>query len=130
MSQKPRKPASKALEAAAKPVEVVGQTLERAFDPLASALKRAALRRAERQAQQFSTPAAPAAPKAAKDAMPVSPLAVPFPKMPPIAGAQMATARAGCRSPGWPRRRAPPAARPPRPGRGPAGPGRRRRSGG
>jgi len=27
--------------------------------------------------------------------MPVSPLAVPFPRMPPIAGVQMATARAG-----------------------------------
>ncbi|WP_414695676.1 bifunctional ornithine acetyltransferase/N-acetylglutamate synthase, partial [Phenylobacterium sp.] len=93
------RPAGKALEAAARPVEVVGQTLERAFDPLASALKRAALKRADRQARQFSEPAgapaseAPAAP--AKAAMPVSPLAVPFPAMPPIAGVQMATARAG-----------------------------------
>ena len=92
---KPKKPAAKALEAAARPVEVVGQTLERAFDPLASALKRAALKRADRQAQQFTSaaPAPSAAP--AKGAMPVSPLAVPFPKMPPIAGVQMATARAG-----------------------------------
>jgi glutamate N-acetyltransferase/amino-acid N-acetyltransferase len=94
-SAKPRTPASKALEAAAKPVEAVGHTLERAFDPLASALKRAALRRADRQAQQFA--AAPAATPAtpAKGAMPVSPLAVPFPHMPPIAGVQMATGRAG-----------------------------------
>ncbi|HEV7385384.1 MAG TPA: bifunctional ornithine acetyltransferase/N-acetylglutamate synthase, partial [Phenylobacterium sp.] len=86
---------AKALEAAARPVEVVGHTLERAFDPLASALKRAVLKRAEKQAQQFpTTPSAgPATP--AKTAMPVSPLAVPFPKMPPIAGVQMATARAG-----------------------------------
>ncbi|HEV2532318.1 bifunctional glutamate N-acetyltransferase/amino-acid acetyltransferase ArgJ [Phenylobacterium sp.] len=98
MSRKPRKSASQAaLEAAAKPVEVVGQTLERAFDPLASALKRAALRRADRNARQFETappPTAPAAP-ASKSAMPVSPLAVPFPAIPPIAGVELATGRAG-----------------------------------
>ena len=82
--------------AAAKPVEVVGQTLERAFDPLASALKRAALKRADKQARQFADPAAPAPARAGgKAAMPVSPLAVPFPRMPPIAGVQLATARAG-----------------------------------
>src|SRR6185437_15124797 len=91
----PPKPAAKVLEAAARPVEVVGQTLERAFDPLASALKRAALKRAERQAQQFAAATPPPAARAAKGAMPVSPLAVPFPKMPPVAGVQMATARAG-----------------------------------
>ena len=82
--------------AAAKPVEVVGQTLERAFDPLASALKRAALKRADKQARQFAEPAASApAGAGGKAAMPVSPLAVPFPRMPPIAGVQLATARAG-----------------------------------
>ena len=82
--------------AAAKPVEVVGQTLERAFDPLASALKRAALKRADKQARQFADPAATApAGAGGKAAMPVSPLAVPFPRMPPIAGVQLATARAG-----------------------------------
>ena len=80
-----------------KPVDVVGQTLERAFDPLTSALKRAALKRAERQAHAFDrephpTPA-PAGAKAA--AAPVSPLAVPFPDMQPIAGLVMATGRAG-----------------------------------
>ena len=37
-----RSPPPRPLEAAAKPVEAVGQTLERAFDPLTSALKRAA----------------------------------------------------------------------------------------
>jgi glutamate N-acetyltransferase/amino-acid N-acetyltransferase len=96
MSRKPRTSAAKALEAAAKPVEVVGQTLERAFDPLASALKRAALKRANRQAGQFDapTPGGPA-PKAVKGAMPVSPLAVPFPAIPPIAGVELATGRAG-----------------------------------
>jgi glutamate N-acetyltransferase/amino-acid N-acetyltransferase len=87
-----RKPTKKT--AAAKPVEVVGQTLERALDPLTSALKRAALRRADKQAQQFSSPQVAAAP-AGKSAMPVSPLAVPFPKMPPIAGVTLATGRAG-----------------------------------
>ncbi|MEO8114167.1 MAG: bifunctional glutamate N-acetyltransferase/amino-acid acetyltransferase ArgJ [Phenylobacterium sp.] len=68
----------------------MSQTLERAFDPLTSALKRAALRRADKQAQQFHGPAA-----AAKGAGLVSPLAVPFPQMPPIAGVLLATARAG-----------------------------------
>jgi glutamate N-acetyltransferase/amino-acid N-acetyltransferase len=91
--KRPLRPASKALEAAARPVEAVGQTLERAFDPLTSALKRAALKRANRNAGQFS--GAAAAPVAAKGALPVSPLAVPFPKMPPIAGVEMSTARAG-----------------------------------
>jgi glutamate N-acetyltransferase/amino-acid N-acetyltransferase len=88
-------PAAKALEAAAKPVEAVSQAVERAFDPLTSALKRAALKRADKQATQFQTaPSAPAA-KPAKAALPVSPLAVRFPKMPPIAGVQLATGRAG-----------------------------------
>ncbi|MDB5416941.1 MAG: arginine biosynthesis bifunctional protein ArgJ [Phenylobacterium sp.] len=100
MSRKPTA-ASKALEAAAKPVEVVGQTLERAFDPLTSALKRAALRRADRQARQFDAAPAPApaaaasASKAAKMVLAVSPLAVPFPAIPPIAGVELATGRAG-----------------------------------
>jgi glutamate N-acetyltransferase/amino-acid N-acetyltransferase len=90
MSQPPKKTASP------RPVEVVGQTLERAFDPLASALKRAALKRADKQASQFSGGAAIAPPPAAPGkAMPVSPLAVPFPRMPPIAGVELATARAG-----------------------------------
>ena len=77
-----------------KPVEVVGQTLERALDPLTTALKRAALRRAGKQVRQFSDESGPAA-KPAKGALPVSPLAVPFPKIPAIAGVQLATARAG-----------------------------------
>jgi glutamate N-acetyltransferase/amino-acid N-acetyltransferase len=79
-----------------KPVEVVGQTLERAFDPLASALKRAALKRADREARQFSGATGMAPPPAAPGkAMPISPLAVPFPRMPAIGGVQLATARAG-----------------------------------
>jgi glutamate N-acetyltransferase/amino-acid N-acetyltransferase len=57
--------------------------LERALDPLASALKRATARR----------PAKPA-PATAPGAQ-VSPLAVAFPDIPPIAGVEIATARAG-----------------------------------
>jgi len=99
MSRKPAPP--KVAKAAAqkpsgpRPVEVVGQTIERALDPLTSVIRRAGLRRAEKQAHQFDagSPPPPAAP--AKGAMPVSPLAVPFPKMPPIAGVTLATARAG-----------------------------------
>jgi glutamate N-acetyltransferase/amino-acid N-acetyltransferase len=84
--------AAKALEAAAKPAEIVGQTLERAFDPLASALKRAALKRADKESRQFA--AAPAAPQA-ESAPLISPLAVSFPTIPPIAGVELAVGRAG-----------------------------------
>ncbi len=72
----------------------VGQTLERALDPLASVLKRAALQRADRDNRQFSTPATPA-PPASKSQAPVSPLAVPFPTIPPVAGVELAAGRAG-----------------------------------
>ena len=97
MTKTPRKIPGPA-KPAPRPVEVVGQTLERAFDPLTSALKRATRRRAtlkQTDKAQPSAPPAKASATPAKDAMPVSPLAVPFPKMPPIAGVQMATARAG-----------------------------------
>ena len=57
---KGKSPAGLALEVASKPVEVVGQTIERALDPLASALKRAALKRADKQSRQFSEEAAAA----------------------------------------------------------------------
>jgi glutamate N-acetyltransferase/amino-acid N-acetyltransferase len=68
---------------AANPAERVGQTLERALDPLASALKRATAKR----------PAKPAA--TANPDYPISPLAVAFPAIPPIAGVEIATARGG-----------------------------------
>ena len=96
MSRKPTPPESGSTRrrAASKPVEAVGQTLERALDPLASALKRAALLRADRQSRAFDKPAdASAAP--AKAALPVSPLSVPFPRIPPIDGVEIATGRAG-----------------------------------
>ncbi|HEY3948403.1 MAG TPA: bifunctional glutamate N-acetyltransferase/amino-acid acetyltransferase ArgJ [Phenylobacterium sp.] len=73
------------LEAAARPVEAAAQAIEHALDPFTTAIKRATGKPA----------AAPAAAKPAKGAMPVSPLAVPFPKMPPVAGVEMGTARAG-----------------------------------
>ena len=84
-----RKPRTTAPKAAPKPVEVVGQTLERALDPLTSALKRAGLGRADKTSRTLE----PA--KTDKTAMPVSPLAVPFPPMPPIRGVSLATGRAG-----------------------------------
>jgi len=80
------------------PAELVG-SIERAFDPLKAAWKSAALKRADRQSRQFDAP--PAAPGAATTATPgkpglkVSPLAVPFPEIPPIAGVELATGRAG-----------------------------------
>lgn len=97
MSRKPKPTGTKATPAppkAPKPVEVVSQTLERALDPLTSALKRAALKRADKASRAFED-RAPAAATSAKAALPVSPLAVRFPRMPPIAGVVMATGRAG-----------------------------------
>lgn len=95
-SAKARSPAEIAFEVASKPVEAVGHTIERALDPLATALKRAALNRADKAARQFTEDAAaPASATPAKGALPVSPLAVPFPAIPPIVGVEMAVGRAG-----------------------------------
>jgi glutamate N-acetyltransferase/amino-acid N-acetyltransferase len=104
MNRKTGKPPSaldipaRALEAAAKPAEMVGQAVERALDPLASVLKRAALKRAQKtgEGHRSETPAAaqpPAAP--GKPGLLVSPLAVAFPQIAPVAGVEIATARAG-----------------------------------
>jgi glutamate N-acetyltransferase/amino-acid N-acetyltransferase len=90
---KPKRPA-KGPDAAANPVEAVGHTIERALDPLASVLKRAALKRADKDGRQAAG-GEPSAPPAPKGALPVSPLAVPFPVIPPIAGVEIATGRAG-----------------------------------
>ncbi|WP_271069052.1 bifunctional glutamate N-acetyltransferase/amino-acid acetyltransferase ArgJ [Caulobacter sp. NIBR1757] len=75
-----------ALEAAAKPVEAVGHAVERAIEPI-----RAALKRSPKEAAPVA--AEPAAP--GKPGLAVSPLAVPFPKIAPVAGVEIATARAG-----------------------------------
>ncbi|MEI9906180.1 MAG: bifunctional glutamate N-acetyltransferase/amino-acid acetyltransferase ArgJ [Asticcacaulis sp.] len=75
--------------------------LERAFDPLTSAIKRAAQHGAELasnlvpnlgHAEAPKTPA-PAAP--GKPGLAVSPLAVPLPDMPPVGGVQLSTAQSG-----------------------------------
>jgi glutamate N-acetyltransferase/amino-acid N-acetyltransferase len=92
MTRKPSAP-----KPAPTPVEVVGQTLERALDPLTSVMRRAGLARAAKQARQFDPDreASPPTPPSGKPGLAVSPLAVPFPKMPPIKGVELSTARAG-----------------------------------
>jgi glutamate N-acetyltransferase/amino-acid N-acetyltransferase len=76
-----KKPTAKAPN----PAEIVGQTLERASDTLSSVLKRVV------------HPAEPAAATVApgKPGLQVSPLAVPFPVIPPIGGVEIAIGRAG-----------------------------------
>ncbi|MFE9084521.1 bifunctional glutamate N-acetyltransferase/amino-acid acetyltransferase ArgJ [Brevundimonas sp. NPDC003935] len=61
--------------------QMIESAIEKALDPLASALKRA------------TQPAKAAAP--GKPGLMISPLAVPFPTIPPIGGVEIATARAG-----------------------------------
>lgn len=62
--------------------------IEKALDPLSAALKRAT------RAPAAVGPVA-AMPAAGKPGLAISPLAVPFPAIPPIAGVEIATARAG-----------------------------------
>ncbi len=102
MSKRPRITPAQAIEAAVKqPAEMVGHAVQSALDPLASMLKRAALKRAERDSDQFSDTAAEPpkdakkSPAPGKPGLAVSPLAVKFPKLPPIAGVEIATGRAG-----------------------------------
>ena len=91
--------AAKAPEAAPNPVAAAGAAIERALvDPLTSALKRAGLRRAQKSAGEdvsASAPAKPVSTGAGKPGLAISPLAVPFPLIPPIAGVEIATGRAG-----------------------------------
>jgi glutamate N-acetyltransferase/amino-acid N-acetyltransferase len=82
MNKTPPK-APKALKA----VEI-GHKIERALDPLNSVIKRAA------QALHHADPA-PAAAAPGKPGLTVSPLAVPFPAIPPIGGVEIAVGRAG-----------------------------------
>lgn len=63
----------------------IEQTIEQALEPIATAIKRATTR---------STPE-PAVPAPGKPGLAVSPLAVPFPAIPPIGGVEIATGRAG-----------------------------------
>lgn len=67
------------------PTDAAKAAIEKALDPLTSALKPLARRATDK------TPAA----TPGKPGLEISPLAVPFPKIPPIGGVEMATARAG-----------------------------------
>jgi len=77
------------------PAEIVGQTLERASDTLNAVLKRAAMKRSDRAHEQLSPQAAASAAAPGKPGLQVSPLAVPFPTIPPIPGVEIAIGRAG-----------------------------------
>jgi glutamate N-acetyltransferase/amino-acid N-acetyltransferase len=95
-----KKTAETAPDVTQGPVERAGAAIDRALvDPLTSALKRAGLRRAQKSAGEVdpapSAPAKPASTGAGKPGLAVSPLAVPFPTIPPIAGVEIATGRAG-----------------------------------
>ncbi|PZU55748.1 MAG: bifunctional ornithine acetyltransferase/N-acetylglutamate synthase, partial [Brevundimonas sp.] len=81
MSKTPSKPGPKASQK-------IEQAFEKALDPFASALKRAT------RAPAAAEPAA-APPPAGKPGLKISPLAVPFPAIPPIGGVEIAAARAG-----------------------------------
>ena len=82
--------ASRALEAAAKPVEAAAHAV---LDPLTTAIKRGLRRPGKHEAAVAPEP--DAAPTPGKPGLKVSPLAVAMPKMAPIAGVQMGIGRAG-----------------------------------
>jgi glutamate N-acetyltransferase/amino-acid N-acetyltransferase len=91
---------AKPTKSASKPV----QGLERALEPVTSAIKRTVQKGAELassltpgQAAEEPKPAAAAASSGSpgKPGLAVSPLAVPLPPMPPVGGVRLATARAG-----------------------------------
>ncbi|HEY0926174.1 bifunctional glutamate N-acetyltransferase/amino-acid acetyltransferase ArgJ [Brevundimonas sp.] len=66
----------------------IEQALEKALEPVTTAIKRATT-----PSKPVAAPAAAAAP--GKPGLQVSPLAVPFPTIPPIGGVEIATGRAG-----------------------------------
>ena len=82
-----------------KPAEIVGEALEKATDTLSAILKHAALKRSDRAHEQVAHAAEPAkstvATGAGKPGLQISPLAVDFPKIPPIGGVEIAIGRAG-----------------------------------
>jgi glutamate N-acetyltransferase/amino-acid N-acetyltransferase len=86
-------------KAPARPISTQG--LERALEPVTSAIKRAVQQGAELASSLGHThadaPAEPAAakPKTGKPGLAVSPLAVPLPVMPPVGGVQLSIDRAG-----------------------------------
>src|ERR1700761_3088560 len=84
-----------------KPAEIVGEALEKASDTLGAMLKHAALKRSDRAHEQVAHAAEPAkavaaaATGAGKPGLQISPLAVEFPRIPPIGGVEIAIGRAG-----------------------------------
>ncbi len=91
-----KKIAAKAPETASAPVE--RGMIDAIVDPLTSALKRAGLRRAQKNAGETTaspSTSASAPTGAGKPGLAISPLAVPFPHIPPIPGVEIATGRAG-----------------------------------
>src|SRR6185312_4647527 len=94
-------PAAKApLSKPAKPAEIVGEALEKATDTLSAILKHAAMKRSDRAHEQVTHAAEPAKSAAAstgagKPGLQISPLAVDFPRIPPIGGVELAIGRAG-----------------------------------
>ncbi|WP_181242625.1 bifunctional glutamate N-acetyltransferase/amino-acid acetyltransferase ArgJ [Caulobacter vibrioides] len=98
MPKTTKTPADNAAEPVATPAERAHGVIDAIVDPLTSALKRAGLRRAQKSAgesDQASATPAKAATGAGKPGLAISPLAVPFPTIPPIAGVEIATGRAG-----------------------------------
>ena len=109
MTKTPKASGKTTAAKAAEPVSAPAErgVIDAIVDPLTSALKRAGLRRAQKSAGETTSaaPAAPASPKpaspkststgAGKPGLAISPLAVPFPTIPPIAGVEIATGRAG-----------------------------------
>ncbi|WP_201723073.1 bifunctional glutamate N-acetyltransferase/amino-acid acetyltransferase ArgJ [Caulobacter sp. X] len=104
MTKTPKASGKTTAAKAAEPVSAPAErgVIDAIVDPLTSALKRAGLRRAQKSAGETTSaaPAAPTSPKpastgAGKPGLAISPLAVPFPNIPPIAGVEIATGRAG-----------------------------------
>ncbi len=91
MSKSPRRPGG-----VRDSVEAVSHSIERALDPLASALKKASGQKANPADKPGPKPAkAAATPAPGKPGLAVSPLAVPFPRMKAVRGVEAAIARAG-----------------------------------
>jgi glutamate N-acetyltransferase/amino-acid N-acetyltransferase len=88
----PKKPVTTPGEAINATAEMAVNAVERALDPLTSAIKRAALKRAQKSTAK---PSAGSASTPGKPGLAVSPLAVDFPTMPAIAGVELAIGQAG-----------------------------------
>ncbi len=88
----------KSTSSSTRPISTQG--LERALEPVTSAIKRAVQSGAELASSlshphASETPAEPAKPKTGKPGLAVSPLAVDLPEMPPVGGVQISVDRSG-----------------------------------